>query len=393
MNEYRGQFNRPDKNGEYTYQNIQGDIDCYINVPNNATSNTSTIIHEHGSTVDWVWYNSQKEALARDAKCVFPASNTREMINTLETTYREVLNQKGDTENLILTGHSAGGPASLKALATMYKEGKITGEPPLVVMLDGSFVSCALTPEEVQILADNKVPIIAYYQLENQTANYKKLGEAGVNIAMIRDYEDRTHAKPCTNFFENKNGLFDFVTGNGTLMTGNTGYGVSVWTDGVEKYTNGVNLKDLYGVNTLDKIYMMMGIYSFEMKINHLKELNKNKTANLSLSTNINLFDTGLDQIISNIGNTSYISSNINCQTENSSSSSISKIADLTINYFQTTTDLLFSISKELQEFKKISPAFEYMENQIENDSLDLNNLINIENIEFKEYKTPFESE
>ena len=78
MNEYRGQFNRPDKNGEYTYQNIQGDIDCYINVPNNATSNTSTIIHEHGSTVDWVWYNSQKEALARDAKCVFPASNTND---------------------------------------------------------------------------------------------------------------------------------------------------------------------------------------------------------------------------------------------------------------------------------------------------------------------------
>jgi len=393
MENYRGKFNRPDKNGEYTYENIQGDIDCYTNVPNNVTSNTPTIIHEHGAVVDWVWFDSQKEALDRDAKFVFPASMTREMTNTLETTYREVLNQKGNTENLILTGHSAGGPSSLKALATMYKEGNITGEPPLVVMLDGSFKSCKLTPEEIEILAENKVPIIAYYQLDEQTQYYKMLGQKGVNIAMIRDYDCRGHDVPCTNYFQNEKGLYDFTLGKGTLMPGVAGYVVSVWSNGKEQYTNGVNIHDISTVNTLDKIYSMMGIYTFETKINHLKTLNKNTTTTLSLSTNNNLFDENLNQIISKIGNTSYISSNIDCSTTQSFSKTTTSIADLTNNYFKTTTNLLFSIATELQEFKKISPAFSIVEKQMEQNIIELNNIPITNTVEFSQYETPFENE
>ena len=208
METYRGEFNRPDKNGEYTYKNLQGNIDCYTNVPDNATSNTPTVIHEHGAMVDWVWFESQESALNRNAKCVFPASMTRDPINALETTYREVLGASGNTNNVVLTGHSAGGPATLKALATMYKEGYNPTNTPTVVMLDGSFLNCKLTSEEKEILTEKDVPIIAYYQLDNQKGEYENLGREGLNIALIRDYDCHGHDAPSTNFFKNEKGRY-----------------------------------------------------------------------------------------------------------------------------------------------------------------------------------------
>ena len=392
MEDYRGKFNRPDKNGEYTYNNFQGDIDCYTKVPNNLTPNTPTIIHEHGARVDWVWYDSQKLALDRNATCIFPASMTRDPINALETTYREVLGTSSNKNDIILTGHSAGGPATLKALVTMYKEGNAPSEPPLVVMLDGSFKNCKLTSEEVAILAENKVPIIAYYQLDQQKQNYETLGQNGINIALIRDYDCHGHDAPSINFFNNEKGLYDFVCGKGELLAGNSGHQISVWSNGEEKYTNEGNPSNITGANTRDKIYLMMGIYTYEFKIQQLKALKPDISTNLAIQTNNNLFDLNIRYVMTNISNTSYISSNNNYSVTQSSSQTISKISDLTGNYFETTTDLLFSIVTELQEYKKISPAFDYVENKMNKNTMELNNLIHKENIEFKEYQNPFKN-
>jgi len=364
MENYRGKFSRPDKNGEYTYNNLQEDIDCYTNTPNNITSNTPTVIHEHGAVVDWVWYDSQKEALGRDAKCVFPASMTREMINTLETTYREELGQSTNTNNVILTGHSAGGPASLKALATMYKEGYKPETPPTVVMLDGSFVSCRLTEEEKRILAENNVPIIAYYQLDNQKLEYESLGRQGLNIALIRDYDCHGHDAPSVNFFANSKGIFDFACGRGTLLPGTSGYTMSVWSNGEQVYTNGTNRYNISGVDTRDKLFAMWDINSFAYKVTTLQELNAFSLTNLSFSINDSELSSSLSEIISKIGNTRFVnsgfdlSSSIGLQT-------VVKISELVTNYFVTTTDLLFHIANEMQEYTKIGPLLASTEKEI----------------------------
>lgn len=381
MTDYRGDFSRPDKNGEYTYNKLQGNIDCYSNSPNNVTSNTPTIIHSYGARIDEVWYDSQKEALNRDGTFLFPARMSNP-IDVFENVYREVWNKSNNTENIILTGHSAGGPTALKALATMYKEGNISGSPPLVVTLDGSFLACKLTPEEIEILADNKVPIIAYYQLDEQTSYYKMLGENGVNIALYRDKDCHDHATPCTNFFENKKGLYDFASGKGTLISGNNGYNVSIWSGGNEVYTNAGNYNNISEVNTLDKVYNFfdMDIDTYTNKIQQLKSLNVGSLSNLTFAINNRELDKNLRNVIANIGSTSYAtnSSGSNISSEGSTLT-LSKVANLTKSYFSTTTDLLLNIANEMKEFTKISPVISSMEKNMEEEAIQLNNQSKIE--------------
>ena len=70
----------------------------------------------------------------------------------------------------------------------------------------------------------------------------------------------------------------------------------------------------------------------------------------------------------------------------------MSKIAELTTNYFETTTNLLFSITTELKKFKKISSTFYQAEKQIEQNIVELNNIPTKTTIEFSQYGTPFEN-
>lgn len=378
MNEYRGAYEEHLKelNDEYAYNNLKGDVDCYWHQANNVTANTPTIIHTYGARAGQEWLDSMSAALDRDATCVFPIRMS-DPIGVFETVYREALNQTENTNSLILTGHSAGGPTTLKALATMYKEGNVTGEPPLVVMLDGSFVSCKLTPEEKKLLVDNNVPIIAYYQLDSQKIEYESLGKQGLNIALIRDYDCQGHATPSVNFFANEKGLYDFACGKGALQTGTNGLGMSVWSEGNEVYTNAGNYQNISKVDTLDKIYNLFGIDTYATKIQQLKLLNSNTLSNLTFSINNNELDRNLRNVLATIGNTSYVASNFNCDASSGGSSlTLSKIADLTQKYFTTTTDLLLNIANEMQEFTKISPAITEVENKMADRATELNSSV-----------------
>ena len=109
-------------------------------------------------------------------------------------------------------------------------------------------------------------------------------------------------------FFFNEKGIYDFVSGKGELLAGINRHKISVWSGEIEKYSNEGNLHNIMTVNTREK---MMGIYSYEFKIQHLKCLKQNMTTDLSIAINNNLFDTNIRNIMTNISNTSYISSNI----------------------------------------------------------------------------------
>lgn len=313
----------------------------------------------------------------------------------LVESYKGFLEAYGDTVNVVISGHSGGGGATARAVAMMLEEGYKFEKPPIIVMLDGAVSYCDLTNEQLKLLAENDIPVISYYQNENQESYYDRWCRAGVNMLKIRDYDATDHEDPSRYYFANKDDILDFILGIGELKIGKNGKRIEQWIDGELKYSNEDNILDISEINTMEKAFPILNGYIYAAKKDYLKNLITTPIFPLpttpqvtTLSINNTLFDSSIDEMITKISNTSYISSNINDLTIGSSSNAISKISDLTSNYYQTTTDLLFSIANELQEFKKISPNIFKAENRIAKKLSELN-----EGIEFFQYNTPFENE
>lgn len=372
----------------YIYRNLGEGIEYNIHMPENVTPNTPVIIYAYGSGgADSSWQDAAKLALNENAICIFPVSQADidysmhwgevidKVLDDAKTNYNI------PTSNIIPAGHSAGGPVTLIGLSN-YIENNNIKEPQVAVTLDGYYGTCSVPPEEVEVLKENNTVVFAFCHPGYQSYNYKTMASQGLNMVIIEELDSRydfgtNHALEYKNFFDS-NGRIEYVNGTGKLLDSTNGYRITIYKDGECVYTNAENPHDISAIDTRNKVFEYLGINTLEIKLKTLQELNSFSLTNLSFSINDGELASSLSQVISKIGSTTFVnggfdlSSSIGLQT-------VTKISELATDYFVTTTNLLFHIANEMQEYTKIGSLLSSAEKEIiENNNNELSEAVTL---------------